>query len=442
MNSNSAANIPFHALTDQVSANNMKNWGDWLRGVNARGQKEYEKIGWPNGKMESWKYTNLNLLAKAPLELASPLEFIEIPEERVLSIDAAKIVLVNGRLDRKLSNFSMVGDGVSVNNFGDIREHQKVLFEDTEEASYPIEGLPIAALNSAMISDAVFIEVKDGCQVEKPLHIISVGSGNQICFAPRLFILAGRHSAVDIIESHVGCMDSTYFTNCVTKVRVAEGARCGHYKLQNEPEKSSHIALTNVCIRARGSYDSFVASLGGLLSRNETRALIEGRDAECHINGTYLGAGTQHIDNTTFIEHASECGRSRQVYKGVLAQHARGVFQGKIYVHPNAQKTDGFQMNRAMLLSDTAEIDSKPELEIYADDVKCSHGATVGELEEEHLFYLRARGIDSDRARRLLVEAYVQEVLDEARSGVFAEAIKEITSKWLIENLFENFYER
>ena len=183
-------------------------------------------------------------------------------------------------------------------------------------------------------------------------------------------------------------------------------------------------------------------SVGGILSRNEVRSFIAASGVECCVNGAYLGTSNQHIDNTTFIEHAAEGSKSREVYKGVLADYAKGVFQGKIFVHPEAQKTDGYQMNRALLLSDKAEIDSKPELEIYADDVRCSHGATVGELEEEHLFYLKARGINAESARRLLVEAYIGEVIDEIQSQSIREALSKLASDLLKKKLFERSNER
>ena len=253
------------------------------------------------------------------------------------------------------------------------------------------------------MSDVLFIEIRPGWQSDVPLHIVSIGCGDHVGFSSKIFVSAGENCHLDIVESHAGEHGSTYFSSCVSNIDIKAGAS-SHYKLQNDTNTSTHLALTQTNIEADAAYDNFVMSVGGILSRNGF-VLYSCSGVECCINGAYLGTSNQHIDNTTFIEHAAEGSRSREVYKGVLADRAKGVFQGKIFVHPEAQKTDGYQMNRALLLSDKAEIDSKPELEIYADDVRCSHGATVGELEEEHL-YLKARGINAESARRLLVEVY------------------------------------
>jgi Fe-S cluster assembly protein SufD len=252
-----------------------------------------------------------------------------------------------------------------------------------------------------------------------------------LAFHPRVLILAGRNSHATVVESHVGLGDRPYFSNLVSEVTLREGAVLGHYKLQNEQPGAFHLAATQVRLDSRSTYDGFVLSLGARLSRNEIRAHLGGGEIECRLNGAYAVAGDQHVDNTTFIDHAAPGSRSREVYKGVLDETARGVFQGKILVRPHAQKTDGHQLNRALLLSRGAEVDSKPELEIYADDVKCSHGAAIGEIDEDQLFYLRARGIDRMTARAILVEAFLGEVLDEIRLDAAREAYRGLLAGWL-----------
>ena len=436
MTLNTGDEVPFASLISSNYKTGLDDQSSWLSKIKSNGRREYEKLGWPTAAMESWKYTNLNALAKGQFQAASTGKSVKIPEDQIMPVDTQKIVLVNGVLERSLSNLRDIPDGISIRNLEDIDDRQKMMFEGLDEATAPSEGLPLEALNSATLVDAVFIEIEAGHKAKQPLHIVSIGLGTRVSFAPRIFISAGEGSSVDIIESHTGVKKSSYFTNCVTKMSLADRASIGHYKLQNETENSSHIALTSVNIKEGANYDSFVLNVGALLSRNEIRALLHGRDIDCCVNGAYLAVGDQHVDNTTFIEHAAESSSSREVYKGVLAGKARGVFQGKIFVHPEAQKTDGYQMNRAMLLSSTAEVDSKPELEIYADDVKCSHGATVGELEDDHLFYLTARGIDVQTARRLLVEGYIDEVVGEVKAPIVAEAIKRLAGLWLKENLF------
>ena len=218
-------------------------------------------------------------------------------------------------------------------------------------------------------------------------------------------------------------------SNHVTEVLVEQGANLGHYKLQQEAESAYHLSTTAVKLADKAVYDSFVLQLGGCLARSDVRCLVDGSHAEARINGAYHGGEGQHIDNTTFIDHARPDSQSREIYKGVLDGNGRGVFQGKILVRQAAQRTDGHQLNRALLLSRKAELDSKPELEIYADDVKCSHGATSGDLNEDQLFYLQARGIDEDKARKILVQAFMFDVLGEIQNPavreIFHDAIGE-----------------
>ena len=431
--------LPFNDLIDSARGDPAhQNLGKWLSDIKEKGRDDFYKLGWPSPKMESWRYTNLNKLAKTRFCLPRNTELDKLPDQNILPIDAPKIVVINGKFKRELSDLSDIGEGVLVNSFQDIRSEQKKLFDNKHYAMPPKEGLPVAALNDAILSDALFIEIRARWKSEVPLHIVLIGCGDHVGFSSKIFVSAGENSQIDILESHAGDTGSTYFSNCVSNIQIETGARLGHYKYQNDTAKSTHLALTQACMNTGAVYDNFVMSVGGILSRNEVRSLITASGVECCINGAYLGTSNQHIDNTTFIEHAAEGSRSREVYKGVLADRAKGVFQGKIFVHPEAQKTDGYQMNRALLLSDKAEIDSKPELEIYADDVRCSHGATVGELEEEHLFYLMARGIDAESARRLLVEAYLGEVIDEIQSQKIREILSKSASDLLKEKLFES----
>ncbi|MBT5107066.1 MAG: Fe-S cluster assembly protein SufD, partial [Rhodospirillaceae bacterium] len=225
-------------------------------------------------------------------------------------------------------------------------------------------------------------------------------------------------------ESHVG--EGAYFSNGVAEFAVGDDAVLNHYKIQDESDEAYHIADSTLRLEDRSTYDGFVYQAGGLLARNEIHASLGGEHIECRANGAYLGGGKQHIDNTVFIDHAKPGSRSREVYKGVLDNDARAVFQGKILVRKDAQKTDGFQLNKALLLSRGAEIDSKPELEIYADDVKCSHGATVGELDADALFYLRTRGIDEAAARNLLISAFVTEAIEEIQSQAVRDALSDL----------------
>ena len=443
MNSSVESIVPFNQFIDSAQGDHQHgNRGDWLSEIKEKGRIEFYKLGWPSPKFESWRYTNLNKLAKTQFSLPQDMELAKLPYQDILPVDAPKIALVNGKFNRELSDLSTISEGVLVNNFHDMRDEQRALFSRKNPTALPKEGLPIKALNDAILSDVLFIEIMPGWQFDLPLHIVSIGCGDHVGFSSKIFVSAGENCHLDIVESHAGEYGSTYFSSCVSNIDIKAGARLGHYKLQNDTNTSTHLALTQTSIEANAVYDNFVMSVGGILSRNEVRSFIAASGVDCCVNGAYLGTSNQHIDNTTFIEHAAEGSKSREVYKGVLADYAKGVFQGKIFVHPEAQKTDGYQMNRALLLSDNAEIDSKPELEIYADDVRCSHGATVGELEEEHLFYLKARGINAESARRLLVEAYIGEVIDEIKSQSIREALSKLASDLLKKKLFERSNER
>ena len=293
-----------------------------------------------------------------------------------------------------------------------------------------VTDLPMATLNTGLLSDGLYLKLDDGVALDKPLHLVSIGTAREepVSFHPRHLIVAGAGSVATIVESHVG--SGAYFSNSVSEVSVGDGAVLNHYKLQNEGPEAYHLAANLVRIADRAVYDNFVLQVGGNLARNEIRSEL-GERVECRLNGAYLACGEQHIDNTTFIDHAAPNSSSREVYKGVLDENARGVFQGKILVRQDSQKTDGHQLNKTLLLSPGTEIDTKPELEIYADDVKCSHGATTGELEEELLFYLRARGIDPQTARGMLVAAYVGEALDEIQAEAPRAAFQAVVDDWL-----------
>ena len=424
--------LPFEGLIADARSHKL---GDWHSKLSERALELYTETGWPGPKTESWKYTSLNKLASGAFTLAEEYSAI-VPEDMIMPLICPRIVLVNGVLNKELSNLKQIIGNLSITSLVDIEDHQKIPFDDLFKNGESKEDLPLTYLNTATLSDAVVLDITKGSKCEMPLHIISIGFGNGIMFAPRLIISAGIGSKVDIIESHVGCSDGAYFSNAVTQLYLGDKSEVGHYKLQNDSRDAFHIGFTKAVINDGASYDNFTMSVGGKLSRNEVRAHLKGSRVECCINGAYLGAADQHIDNTTFIEHQAEGSSSREVFKGVLDDTARGVFQGKILVHPEAQKTDGYQMNRAMLLSDKAEIDSKPELEIYADDVRCSHGATVGELEDDLIFYLCARGIDRESARRMLIGAYISDAIDEVKNIDIRSSIQSVAENWLKQNLY------
>jgi len=287
-----------------------------------------------------------------------------------------------------------------------------------------------AALNSAFIRDGAFVHVPRGVVVERPIHLLFISTGNSSPTAshPRNLIIAQGDTQATIIESYVGLNAGVYLTNAVTEVSVAENAVVDHCKLQQENADGYHVATTQVRQQRASRFSSHYFSLGGQLVRNEVDVTLDDEGCACTLNGLYIAAGDQHMDNRTRIDHTKPHCNSHELYKGILDERAKGVFNGKIYVHPDAQKTDAKQSNRVLLLSDDAVIDTKPQLEIYADDVKCTHGATVGQIDETALYYLRARGISEDLARSLLVYAFANEIA----SALELAAVREHVERFLL----------
>jgi Fe-S cluster assembly protein SufD len=267
------------------------------------------------------------------------------------------------------------------------------------------------ALNTAFVSDGALIELAHDAVVEQPIHLLFISGGESVSH-PRNLIVAGRHSRASVIESYVSLRDGEYFTNAVTEIALGEGAHLDHYKLQRESETAFHVGTVQTKEERNSQLHSFSFAVGGALARTNIYTSLDGDAATCTFNGLYLTDGTQHIDNQTSIEHIAPNCPSHELYKGVLDGRSHGVFNGKVYVHPEAQKTDGKQSNNNLLLSPSARVDTKPQLEIFADDVKCTHGATVGRLDELAMFYLNSRGIGPETARMLLTYAFAADVLE------------------------------
>jgi Fe-S cluster assembly protein SufD len=406
----------------------------WLDGLRRDGLARYRTLGLPGPRVEAWKYTNLTRMGRmkfAPSVLAIPPSLDRVPAG-ALAIDAPRLVLVNGCLRSDLSDIDALPEGFRIADFREAIEAEPARFEALLGRGATGHDMPMLALNTAFLSDGLAIEVADGVDVKSPVHIVSVGVGDTdpVAFHPRHLIVLGDGAAATIYESHIG-LDGAYLSNGVTEIALGTDAILRHRKLQNESADAYHVAATAVSIADRGRYENYTLHVGGRLARNEIHAALNGRGIECQLYGAYAGRGDQHIDTTTFVDHAQPECTSREVYKGALDDNARGVFQGKILVRKDAQRTDGHQLSKALLLSEGAELDAKPELEIYADDVKCSHGATAGELDEEQLFYLRARGIGEAEARDLLVSAFLEESLEVIGEDAPREAFRAVVSGWL-----------
>jgi Fe-S cluster assembly protein SufD len=360
------------------------------------------EIGLPTPKVEDWKFTSLRPLEKFLTDGGAAGKAPAVPTPLIAG--AAQIVIRNGRVE---GDFSTV-NGISVNT--------------TEDDLDPRSGSAVSAMVAALAQGSLGIRIDRNAAPETPLEIVFLSDGTEgPAHHVSIAIEAGENSEALLIERHLG--DGAYLNANAVSVALGQNARLRHVKVQDDSRNGFHLADVTANLGRDATYSRFILSLGSRLARDEVHTLCGGAGCELWLHGAYAGAGDQHLDHTTRIDHAVPNTSSHEVYKGVLDDRSRGVFQGGILVRPDAQKTDGHQLNKALLLSPKAEIDSKPALEIFADDVKCSHGATTGEIDGEQLFYLRARGVPEEEARTLLVQAFLDEIFDNIPEEELREAL-------------------
>lgn len=408
---------------------------DWLQALRKQGMARFEALGFPTTKNEDWHFTSVAPIAERSFRLPAPGVTADEGDRRGASRrksdatnpagitlshlerfkfgenDWPTLTFVNGVFSEELSSFAGLGEGVRVSSLAlAIKSGAEVLQPNLGRIA-KFDQHTFTALNTAFIRDGAFIELQSDTVVERPIHLLFVSDGDCVSH-PRNLIVAGRHSQAVVIESYVSIRDAEYFTNTVTEIALGEGAHVDHYKIQRESETAFHVGTVQAREARDSKLHSFSFATGGSLVRTNVYTVLEGDASTCTLNGLYLTDGTQHIDNQTSIEHVAPNCPSHEVYKGVLDGRSHGVFNGKVYVHPEAQKTDGKQSNNNLLLSPSARVDTKPQLEIFADDVKCTHGATVGRLDEVAMFYLNSRGIGPETARTLLTYAFAADVLE------------------------------
>lgn len=390
---------------------------DWIEAMRSENARRFRALGLPTVRDEDWKYTSIKPIAKraftpaaGDVDPAKPdLRAFDIPD-----LDTHRIVLVDGCYQRELSRVDGLEDGVRVCGLaeainedpGSVRPWLGRLAEDTEHG--------FRALNSAFLQDGVFIRVPGGVRVDKPIELCCVqgSESGEIVSQPRHLVVAGENSRFTLIERYVSLHGNRYLTNAITEVFAEPNAQLEHYKLQQESIQGYHIGSWLIEQREGSRVTSHNVALGGAIARTDLRVWLDGANACCGLNGVYVLTGRQHVDNHTKVDHRNPDTTSNEFYKGVLDGRSRAVFHGRIVVHPDAQHTDARQQNKNLLLSADAEVDTKPQLEIYADDVVCSHGATVGQLDADALFYLKTRGVDEPTARSLLTFAFAKEVID------------------------------
>jgi Fe-S cluster assembly protein SufD len=398
----------------------------WLKSLRADAFARFRALGFPTTRLEDWKYLSLAPIGRFELGTGLPVAQSEFPDHLDLDV-AARIVFVDGRLDRARSRLGNLPKGLLVTSVAELvasddRALSKAL---SSYAGGQADG--VKALNTALFTDGAWIEADPGVAIEKPIHLVFIGTEGQ-AGTVRNIVRLGERSELRLIEEFTSQGSRPALSNSVTQVELGKGAILKALKLQREGSASAHLADSRV-LQAEGSrYESLWVSLGAQLSRNEIHAELAGRGAECRLLGLYAAHGKEQVDSHTVIDHASPGCQSHETYKGILADESKGSFTGRIVVRKDAQKTDSHQLNRNLLLSERATANTRPQLQIHADDVKCSHGATVGRLDAEQLFYLRSRGIGLQEARRLVSRAFAGEVLEQ---GGWGEELGSLFDEWL-----------
>jgi len=407
----------FHSLPEN-------GWPGSIHQMRTKALEAFSSLDIPNTHQEEWRFTNLAPITDIPFRPAPEDTFkFQIPGSRFpeIGLDSAgtRIVLVNGRLSKELSSLPKNFEAGSLKEFIGVDEYFGKL------ARY--ESDVFAAWNTAFFEDAALIRIPDHFVEQEPIHLVFLNTGDaDTASFPRALIILGQQSQATLIESYSSFSGERYFSTAVTEIFLKEEAVLRHIKVQRDSDRSFHIASTQVHQERNSSYSSLTMTLGSELSRENLSVVMDGVGSDCTLNGLYLMGENQHTDHHTTIDHAKPHGTSRELYKGILDSKSRAVFHGKIIVRKDAQKTDAEQTNKNLLLSEGARVNSTPQLEILADDVKCRHGATIGHLDEEAMFYLRSRGLGESLARTLLIKGFLQDVTERISSEKIRETLNQL----------------
>jgi Fe-S cluster assembly protein SufD len=395
----------------------------WLAELREQARERFEKLGYPTTHDEDWRFTSVAPIARTHWGRPAEKWGVEVQPVREFG---RWITFVNGRHAPHLS--SELPDGVDLLDPADPEVEQHL-------GRYaPFQTHPFVALNTANLDEGVFLRVAEGAVIEEPIELVHVSKDiDGAATHPRNLILVGAHSQVTFAESFAGS-SGRYFTNTVTEIVAGAGAVVDHYKLQLESQEAFHVGNMHVTLGRDVNFTSHSISLGAALSRNDITAVLS-EGTECTLNGFYLVSGAQHWDTHTAIDHAKPHGTSHELYKGILGGKSNAVFNGKILVRKDAQKTDAKQTNKNLVLSEDATINTKPELQIFADDVRCTHGATIGQIDPESLFYLQARGIGQEEARSMLIVAFARDILDRIKIASLREAVEQLVGERLTRGL-------
>ncbi len=403
-------------LADFEVASRSGGGPEWLGGLRQQAIESFGRVGFPTQTRgnERWKYTNVGPLARATFSYSLDVDSESVSLEQVKALapwhdDWTTLVFVDGVYDPALSR----GDGLVARSMArTVASDGAVVGEHLGRYASIQDGF--IAVNTAFTHDGAVVEVPDETDVERPVHLVFVSSGaspDRVSY-PRVLVLAGQSSRLTLVDSYVGPSEGRYFTNAVVEIAASEGSEVEHYRYIGEGTKAFHIGATRTRLDAAASYTSTSVATGARIARNDLNVLMDAPGASCVLRGLYSTSGNQHIDNHIDIDHAKPSCTSDQYFKGILDGRSRAVFSGRVLVRKDAQNTEAHQSDKNLILSEGARINTKPSLEIYADDIQATHGATAGAVADDALFYMRSRGIDEDTARRLLVSGFAAEILD------------------------------
>lgn len=401
----------------------------WLTTIRRAAIARFAELGFPTTRDEEWRFTPVGRVATTPFrpadEAGTPVSPADVQPFLVPRLGGSQIVFVNGRFAPELSVLRSVPCGVQLTSLARALEEDPGLVDPYLTRCASFDRQAFTALNTAFAEDGAVLYLPADTALADPVHVLYfAASAVPIVTHPRTVIVAGDHSRARLVESYAGVPGAEYFTNAVTEIVGGAGAHLEQVRINRESVEASHVSTTHVYLEGGAVFTQQNVTLGGAFVRNDVTALLDAPGIVCTLDGLYLADGDRLVDNHTAIVHAKPHCESHEVYKGMLGGRARGVFNGKILVRPDAQKTDAKQTNQVLLLSDDATINTKPQLEIFADDVKCTHGATVGRLDEEALFYLRARGIGRDEARAVLIHAFASDIVDRIPIEPVREALE------------------
>jgi Fe-S cluster assembly protein SufD len=421
-----------------------KNGQAWLQPVRRAAVARLADIGFPTVHDEDWRFTNLAPIVRTAFQpatgAAATVDAGSLAPFVFAGCDCTRLVFVNGQFAPGLSTSPLMPAGVRARSLAQTLADDRAALEPHLARHEDFQQEAFSALNTAFLADGAFVSVPRGRVVEQPIHILYVTVPGSVPVAthPRTLIVTGDDSQVSVVEDFVSLGDGEHLSNAVTELVVGDGSVVSHYLVQRESRQAFHVSTLRGRQGRSSSLTSHTVLLGSALTRRNIHPVLAGEGGECLINGLFMTNGRQHADNYMKVEHVSPHCQSRQVYKGILDGQSHGVFHGRIIVHKDAQKTDAKQTNMNLLLSEDAQIDTKPQLEIYADDVKCTHGATVGQIDEEAIFYLRSRGLAEASARALLLYAFAGDMLQRMKVEPVRRHLERLVTQWVPQgNLLE-----